>query len=655
MAMRSAVVAPAVGLSAFRHVVLPFGTSIINAQSWHLQKRCLHSSYSRTVASPHQLIMNCCFDPRVGCISTSDCFRNLISRAGCKDPGSRMAATIAGSGVEIIDDINRENSGSFVVTTPLYYVNAAPHMGSAYPTIAADALARFQRLQGRKVVFVTGTDEHGEKIAAAAAAQQRQPKDHCDIVAAEYQALWKEVHLGISYDRFVRTTEANHEKIVAEFYQRVYDKGDIYRAQYEGLYCINCEEYKDEKDLMEGNLCPIHRKPCLARKEDNYFFALTKYQKAIEELLTSNINFVQPSFRMNEVHGWVKDGLRDFSISRAAVEWGIPVPTDPEQTIYVWFDALLGYLSALLKTGMDATVDNAAASGWPASVHIIGKDILRFHAVYWPAMLMSAGLPLPASVFGHGFLTKDGLKMGKSLGNTLEPKDLVARFGADAVRYFFLKEIEFGKDGDFSEERFINIVNANLANTIGNLLNRTLGLLKKNCNAKVPRDSSSLPEDNPIRVLAAKNVETAKRKYAEIHFSEACDALLSIASAGNLYLDERTPWSQFKLGGAAAEAAALDLTAVLEVVRIVSVGLSPVVPNLCRRIYLQLGYSEDSFNVISWKDAEWGGLIAGQVMADADPVFRKIEEAGIEGSVIANKRDVQKGRGKKVLAAVGDN
>ncbi|XP_057845908.2 methionine--tRNA ligase, chloroplastic/mitochondrial [Cryptomeria japonica] len=237
-----------------------------------------------------------------------------------------------------------ETEDPFVLTTPLYYVNAPPHMGSAYTTIAADALARFQRLQGKKVVFITGTDEHGEKIAAAASANHQKPRAHCDRIASDYQALWKD--LDISYDKFIRTTNSYHEAIVKEFYLRVFEKGDIYRADYEGLYCINCEEYKDENELLEEKCCPIHRKPCEKRKEDNYFFSLSKYQKPLEELLTANPHFVQPAYRLHEVQNWVKSGLRDFSISRASVDWGIPVPNDSKQTIYVWFDALLGYLSA---------------------------------------------------------------------------------------------------------------------------------------------------------------------------------------------------------------------------------------------------------------------------------------------------------------------
>lgn len=277
-------------------------------------------------------------------------------------------------------------------------------MGSAYTTIAADAIARFQRLLGKKVVFITGTDEHGEKIATAAAARGSDPSEHCDVISEAYKTLWKD--LDISYDKFIRTTELKHEAIVKEFYSRVLANGDIYRADYEGLYCVNCEEYKDEKELLDNNCCPMHLKPCVLRKEDNYFFALSKYQKLLEETLTQNPNFVQPSYRLNEVQSWIKSGLRDFSISRASVDWGIPVPNDNKQTIYVWFDALLGYVSALSEGAEQPNLQSAVSSGWPASLHLIGKDILRFHAVYWPAMLMSAGLSLPKMVFGHGFLTK---------------------------------------------------------------------------------------------------------------------------------------------------------------------------------------------------------------------------------------------------------
>ncbi|KAI0523492.1 hypothetical protein KFK09_005887 [Dendrobium nobile] len=536
------------------------------------------------------------------------------------------------------ENTNANKVEPFVLTTPLYYVNAPPHMGSAYTTIAADAIARFQRLLGKKVIFITGTDEHGEKIATAAEANGRSPREHCDTVSNAYRMLWKD--LDIAYDKFIRTTDPRHEGIVEEFYSRVFNNGDIYRADYEGLYCINCEEYKDEKELLANNCCPMHLKPCALRKEDNYFFALSKYQKMLEEYFKSNPDFVKPAFRLNEVQGWIINGLRDFSISRSSVEWGIPVPTDDKQTIYVWFDALLGYVSALLDKDVQPSLEKAVGAGWPASLHLIGKDILRFHAVYWPAMLMSAGISPPKMVFGHGFLTKDGMKMGKTLGNTLEPKDLVDRFGSDAVRYFLLREIEFGNDGDFSEERFININNAHLANTIGNLLNRTLGLLKKNCQSTLAINSTTAAEGNKFKDTVENLVNKAKIHYENLSLSSACESVLEIGNAGNIYMDERAPWSLFKQGGSSYETASKDLVLILEAMRIIAVALSPVAPNLSWRIYAQLGFSKDEFEATTWSDTRWGGLKAGSVMAEPKPVFARIESRndGEEGIVEATEK-----------------
>ncbi|GMH10695.1 hypothetical protein Nepgr_012536 [Nepenthes gracilis] len=517
----------------------------------------------------------------------------------------------------------KQQEKPFVLTTPLYYVNAPPHMGSAYTSIAADAIARFQRLLGKKVIFITGTDEHGEKIAAAATARGSSPSEHCDTISQAYKILWRE--LDVAYDKFIRTTDPKHETIVKEFYSTVLANGDIYRADYEGLYCVNCEEYKDEKELLDNNRCPVHLKPCASRKEDNYFFALSKYQKQLEELVLLNPDFVQPSYRLNEVQSWIRAGLKDFSISRASVDWGIPVPNDKKQTIYVWFDALLGYISALLEDKEQPNLQMAVSSGWPASLHLIGKDILRFHAIYWPAMLMAAGLSLPKTVFGHGFLTKDGMKMGKSLGNTIEPNELVQRFGVDAVRYFFLREVEFGSDGDYSEDRFISIVNAHLANTIGNLLSRTLGLLKKNCQSTLPVDSAIAAEGNAFKENVENLVEKARICYVNLLISSACEAVIEIGNAGNIYMDKHAPWSHFKQGGAASEAASKDLVIILEAMRIIAIALSPVAPSLCWRIYSQLGHSKDQFNAVNWSDTKWGGLKAGQVMAQPTPVFARIE------------------------------
>jgi methionyl-tRNA synthetase len=552
-------------------------------------------------------------------------------RAPAPVRGARRAAA-AGPAAAAADDAAAAAGAPFTVTTPLFYVNAPPHMGSAYPTVAADALARFQRARGARVAFVTGVDEHGEKIAAAAAARGLAPAAHCDDVVASYKSLW--AALDVSYDSFVRTTERKHAALVGAVLERAWARGDIYKAAYEGRYCVECEEYKDEAE-MEGpeRLCPTHRRPCLPRAEENYFFALSKYQAFLEKLLESRPDFVAPEARRNEVLGWVRAGLRDFSISRAAAPWGVPVPRDPSQTVYVWFDALNGYLSGLYGAGAAeeaaagaAAPADLAARGWPAAVHVIGKDILRFHAIYWPAMLASAGLPPPARVFGHGFLTKDGLKMGKALGNVLDPAALVARYGADAVRFYLLREVAFGQDGDFSEERFRAVVNAGLANDVGNLLNRTLNLLAKNCGGALPVGAdAAAPEAHPLRVAAGAAAAGAAEGYAAMRFHEALEAALALSAAGNRYIDEVAPWTAFKKGGDADKAAAgAALVAVLEAVRVTAVLLAPATPAFSARVFTQLGLPAAEGGP-AWAEAAWGGLQAGHAPAPPAPIFARLE------------------------------
>lgn len=549
--------------------------------------------------------------------------------------------------------MNQLRGKTFPLTTPLFYVNAKPHMGSAYPTMAADVLARFYRLAGANPIFVTGCDEHGEKVAQAASASVKKERENndpspllsneeikafCDETVGEFEALWKS--LNIRYDRFIRTTSQRHASIVREFMERVWNNGDIYKDVYQGMYCTGCEEYKDTKDLVSGELCPTHMKSCELRNEENYFFALSKYQQQIEEFHDSNPHFVQPPERRNEVLGWVKDGLRDFSVSRANNPWGIPVPRDSSHTIYVWFDALLGYVSALLKDDDQPTLDAAVGRGWPAHVHIIGKDILRFHAIYWPAMLMSAGLPLPHRVLGHGFLTKDGLKMGKSLGNTLDPAGLVDAYGSDAVRFYFMRGVEFGRDGDFSEERFISLVNADLANSLGNLLNRSLNLLVKNCASALPiaaedlgvesdencNSTGATKDEINLRAVAACARKDAYEGYIGLDFVGACESVLSVAVAANAYIDRVAPWAAFKSSNPGdVEAARRCIVAMLEVSRIVAVGMSPVTPHLSRRIYEALGLSAE-FDSLDWESAmNWGRLEKGMTMSKPKPVFPRLE------------------------------
>ncbi len=524
----------------------------------------------------------------------------------------------------------KETENLFALTTPLYYVNDVPHVGSAYTTMAADAVARFQRLQGKSVLLITGTDEHGQKIQRTAENLNRSPQAHCDQIVSSFESLWQT--LEIHYDRFSRTTDPRHAEIVKAFFERVWDKGDIYLSQQQGWYCVACEEFKEERELIDQKYCPIHtNKPVEWRDEQNYFFRLSQYQPQLEALYQERPEFIQPESRRNEILSFVSQGLQDFSISRLNVDWGFPVPVDPNQTIYVWFDALLGYVTALLDPDEDATLENALSKWWPIDLHLIGKDILRFHAVYWPAMLMSANLPLPGRIFGHGFLTKDGKKMGKSLGNTLDPVELVCQFGSDAVRYYFLKEIEFGQDGDFNLTRFVNTLNADLANDLGNLLNRTLRMAHKYFDGCIPDVSGAdIPEDDPLKSYGLTLGQTVAKGYERLAFSEVCNAVLYLIQTGNKYIDEQAPWTLYKQGK--LNLVGFVLYSVLESVRLAAYLLSPIIPNLSSGIYNQLGFSIDFNNKTQIETlmpfeyhARWGVLPAEQALAEPQPIFQRLE------------------------------
>ncbi|WP_044290697.1 methionine--tRNA ligase [Rivularia sp. PCC 7116] len=519
---------------------------------------------------------------------------------------------------------------TFALTTPLYYVNDLPHIGSAYTTMAADVMARFQRLLGRQVLLITGTDEHGQKIQRAAESKNLQPEEFTNQISAEFVSLWK--LLNIQYDRFIRTTNPKHEAIVKEFFGRLWKSGDIYLGQKKGWYCVACEEFKEERELLEGKRCPIHtNKEVEWRDEENYFFKLSKYQSHLEDLYNSKPNFLQPESRRNEILNFIKGGLQDFSISRVNLEWGFAVPNDPKHTLYVWFDALLGYITALLEEGEEATLESALAKWYPINLHLIGKDILRFHAVSWPALLISANLPLPERVFGHGFLTKDGQKMGKSLGNTIDPVALVEKYGSDAVRYYFIKEIAFGKDGDFNEDRFVEVVNADLAKNLGNLLNRNLNMVKKYCSGNVPSIASdSVSEDNALKAIGLKLGEQVKANYETLAFDRACEAVLRFSQACNKYVDEQAPWKLYKQGK--QEEVEQVLYVILESIRLAAYLLSPVIPNISSDIYQQLGFGIDFNNQIETANSapfavhgKWGLLSGEQQLGKAKPIFQSIE------------------------------
>jgi methionyl-tRNA synthetase len=523
---------------------------------------------------------------------------------------------------------------TFALTTPLYYVNDVPHIGSAYTTILADVMARWKRLQGDSVLLITGTDEHGQKIERTAAAKGLNPQEHCDRIVTSFATLWEKLH--IQYDRFSRTTAPRHQAIVNEFFQRVWEKGDIYLDRQQGWYCVACEEFKEKRELLENGCCPIHTNLAAEwRDEENYFFRLSQYQSQLEQLYKEQPDFIRPESRRNEVLNFVNQGLQDFSISRVNVAWGFPIPHDDNHTIYVWFDALLAYVTALLDPEDEPTLANALVKWWPINLHLIGKDILRFHAIYWPAMLMSAGLPLPGGVFGHGFLTKDGRKMGKSLGNTLDPFNLVARYGSDAVRYYFVKEIELGQDGDFQETRFVNILNADLANDLGNLLNRTLGMVKKYCQNIPPQLTGvDIPSENHLKSMGINLAESVKLAYNALHFNQACEEIFALIRASNKFIDESAPWSLFKQKQQAEVEQVLYT--VLESVRLCAYLLSPIIPTLSSKIYQQLGFLID-FNALRSEDngtfvdglsftqhCQWG-LPTNPQLGIPEPIFFKLE------------------------------
>jgi methionyl-tRNA synthetase len=442
-------------------------------------------------------------------------------------------------------------------------------------------------------------------------------------------SLWK--LLNIQYDRFSRTSAPRHEAIVKEFFMRVWDVGDIYLGQQKGWYCVSCEEFKDERELLPGKHCPIHtNKEVEYRDEENYFFRLSKYQDKLLALYAQQPELIQPASRRNEVLNFVSQGLQDFSISRVNLDWGFPVPTDSKHTLYVWFDALLAYITALLEPDDEPTLEAALKKWYPFDIHLIGKDILRFHAVYWLAMLMSAGLPLPKKVFGHGFLTKNGQKMGKTLGNTIDPVALVDNYGTDAIRYYFLKEIEFGKDGDFNEVRFINVLNADLANDLGNLLNRSLNMVKKYCGGNMPLvKSEDIPAENPLKAISLNLGEQVQNAYETLAFSQACGAALSLVQASNKFIDDQAPWTLYKNG----QQAELErvLYAVLESSRLAFYLLSPVIPNISSAAYQQLGFGID-FNeknigaaVPYDTHSRWGLLSSEQQLGTPKPIFQRIE------------------------------
>ena len=500
----------------------------------------------------------------------------------------------------------------FYVTTPIYYVNDAPHIGHAYTTLAADALARWRRLWGDDVVFLTGTDEHGLKIQRAAEEHGVTPREWADQTSERFREAWK--LLDISNDEFIRTSEPRHYAAVTEFLQRVYDNGYIVLDTYEGLYCVACEAYYTEDELVNGN-CPIHDRPVERVTEENYFFQLSRFEDALLEHYTANPDAVQPESRRNEVLGFIKQGLRDFSMSRTSITWGIPLPWDERHVTYVWFDALFNYCTAVGYHDDRARFDRY----WPANYHLMAKDILRFHAVYWPAMLMSAGIAPPKSVYAHGWLLVGGEKMSKTSLNQIAPADLVADFGVDGYRYHFLADQRFGPDGDFSYEAMVARYNADLANNFGNLANRVLNMAVNYCDGVMP-DARA---DGPLAAAAADAFDKMVAAMTQLQYDTAFGAVWELIRATNSYIEESAPWKLHKAGDAAAVAAVLG--DCLEALRIVALLASPVIPRACAELWRRLGLPGTPEDQRLPTAAAWGQLPAGNPLEKGDPLFPRLE------------------------------